>query len=244
MSIAAEMGFTSIGYDQLHAWKTEGAELPAKPILFDFDHPVRSILDGCAPIMKEFGFTGNLFVNTGFMETDETKIQPSWGKNLDRLSWDELRTLHRDMGWHIGAHTVSHPNLSALVAEDPDGVTLLKELSECDAKLEAELGFTPRDFAFTGTSWSSVAEAKVAERYRFGRLWIVKAEYQADGETIRFAELAGCPELPDEADGGPPMLARYITEESHPLRLPAMEFQSPLMNTPEAFRRYLEGAGV
>ena len=62
----------------------------------------------------------------------------------------------------IGAHTVTHPNLSALVADDPEGTALLAEFDENDAEIERELGAAPTDFAFTSTTWSSVAESLVA----------------------------------------------------------------------------------
>ena len=117
------------------------------------------------------------------------------------------------------------------------------ELETCDAALEKHLGVKPRDFAFTGTSWSSVAEQKVMGRYRFGRLWIVGAEYQADGKAIRYADLVGVPGA-DEGDGGPPHDARYITRDSNPYRLPSMEIQRPLIYSPAAFRAYLERALV
>jgi hypothetical protein len=46
---------------------------------------------------------------------------------------------------------------------------------------------------------------------------------------------------PDEADGGPPKAARYITRETDPYRLPSMDLDH-LIQDPEAFRRYLEEA--
>ncbi len=146
-----------------------------------------------------------------------------------------------DLGWHIGAHTVTHPNLSELFKEDPEGEKLQWELEQCDRTLKEKLGVEARDFAFTGTSWSSAAEKRVMQRYRFGRLWIIGAHYQADGEQVRYAELAGV-EGEDEADGGPPLAARYITQETPAYRLPSMEIQCALMHEAGAFQRYLEGA--
>lgn len=231
VGIAAELGFTSIDYNQLSAWRNETAALPDRPIMFDFDHPVRSMLD-CQQVLSTHGFTGNLFVNTGPM------AEQDYGTAT--MTWEEIGGLAAS-GWHIGAHTVTHPNLSALVASDPQGEKLQWELATCDATLEKELGITPRDFAFTGTSWSSVAEQKVMDRYRFGRLWIVGSQYQADGEDVRYADLVGVAG-DDEADGGPPMAARYITRETPAYRLPSMELQCQLSHSPVAFRSYLEGA--
>ena len=232
--IARELGFKSINYDELAAWRDAGSSLPERPIMFDFDHPVKSMRTGINEVLARHGYRGNLFINTG-------NIDPAAdGYGTDSMTWDEVRELV-DAGWHIGAHTVTHPNLSELVASDPDGEKLQWELETCDATIERELGFAPRDFAFTGTSWSSVAEARVMERYRFGRLWIVGTEYQADGKTVRYAELTGV-EGDDESDGGPPEAARYITRDTPPYRLPSMEIQAPLIHTPHAFRAYLEGA--
>jgi hypothetical protein len=79
------------------------------------------------------------------------------------------------------------------------------------------------------------------ERYRCGRLWIIGSLYQVDGEQMRVAELIGV-EGADEADGGPPMAARYIQRDTPTYRLPSIEIQSPLLHTEEAFRAYLDGA--
>lgn len=65
-------------------------------------------------------------------------------------------------------------------------------------------------------------------------------EYRADGKPVSYAELAGV-EGSDEADGGPPYAARYITRNSNPYRLPSVDFQF-LIHQPDAFRIYLEGA--
>ena len=232
--IARELDFTSIGYDDLAAWRDGTGELPARPIMFDFDHPVKSMRTGVKDVLSRYGYTGNLFINTGAIDPRDE------GYGVSSMTWDEVRELV-ELGWHMGAHTVTHPNLSELAKDDPQGTKLRAELEDCDATITRELGTPPRDFAFTGTSWSSVAEQAVMERYRFGRLWIIGPEYQADGNKIRYAELVGV-DGEDEDDGGPPMAARYIAEDTPAYRLPSMEIQCDLIYDPEAFRRYLEGA--
>ncbi len=232
VQIAKDMEFTSINYDELAAWRDGTSQLPERPIMFDFDHPMKSMRYEMHSALHKRGFSGNLFINTGLMEGD--------GYGTETMTWDEVRELC-DLGWHMGAHTVTHPNLSELSKEDPEGEQLRQELVSCDATLEEQLGQAPKDFAFTGTSWSSVAEKRVMERYRFGRLWFIGSIYQVDGEKMRVAELVGV-DGEDEADGGPPMAARYIESETPTYRLPSVEIQSPLLHTEEAFRAYLEGA--
>ena len=136
---------------------------------------------------------------------------------------------------------MSHPNLSQLSVDDPGGARLRAELDGNNETLRARLGIEPRDFAFTGTSWSSQAEAEVKRRYRFGRLWIVGSEYQVDGRPMRYAELVGA-SGPDEAatEAHPPRRATPHGRAT-PYRLPSMDLQYLLYKLP-ALRGYLLGA--
>jgi peptidoglycan/xylan/chitin deacetylase (PgdA/CDA1 family) len=135
---------------------------------------------------------------------------------------------------------MTHPNLSQLSIDDPSGEQLRAELDGCNDIIEKQLGVRPKDFAYTGTTFSTAAENEVRKRYRFGRLWIVGSAYRSDGNETRFADLVGV-DAPDEADGGPPMAARYITRDYPAHRLPGVEIQG-LIYEPNAFRRYLQGA--
>ena len=229
-AIAAEMGFNSISYDEMYNWRIGTGDLPPKPIMFDFDHPDWSISKVIWPIMKDFRFKGNLFVNTSPME----KIH-----NPFYMKWDDLKALMED-GWHIGAHTYRHYRMDYLAKKDPSGALIREELRKCDEMIEENLGIVPQDFAFTSTTWSQSAEDEVKKRYRFGRLWIIGSHYDTDRGPIRYADLVGIPGE-DEGDGGPPFEARYITKESHPYRLPSMELDS-LIYGYEAFKSYLEAA--
>jgi peptidoglycan/xylan/chitin deacetylase (PgdA/CDA1 family) len=205
--------------------------------MIDFDHPHVTLRYEVLEVLNRYGFKGNLFVNVGWLIClDRCAMKPAEG---ECMTWEEIGDLV-DAGWHIGSHTVTHPNLSDLSVEDRSGEKIRRELEECDEALLKHLGITSKDFAFTGTSWSSQAEREVMQRYRFGRLWIIGSEYQADGKPVRYADLVGVPGE-DEEDGGPPYAARYITQESNPYRLPSMELQQ-LVYEPAAFRRYVEGA--
>jgi peptidoglycan/xylan/chitin deacetylase (PgdA/CDA1 family) len=236
IAIVAELGFRSISYDDLAAWRAGTGKLPERPIMLDFDHPVVSMRYEVFETLDRYGFKGNLFVNTGPIDDlYRSPLAPQAEREI--MTWDELAELAQ-AGWHLGAHTVTHPNLSAQSLQDPTGEAVRAELLANNAAIRRGLGITPVDFAFTGTSWSSAAEREVARLYRFGRLWIVGPRYQADGKEVRFADLVGVPG-PDEADGGPPKAARYITRYTLAYRLPSMEIQA-LIYTEEAFRAYLE----
>ena len=65
VKIAAELNFESIDYNQLFRWFREGGKLPARPIMFDFDHPVKSMRYEIHDVLSKYGYAGNLFINTG-----------------------------------------------------------------------------------------------------------------------------------------------------------------------------------
>lgn len=240
-ALARELGFESIKYDQLEALM-DGAgpgtgEIPKQPIMFDFDHADKTMLTEIQPLLAEYGYSGTLFFHTGPMD------DPRLASKV--LSWEEVAQL-TTLGWGIGGHTVSHPNLSRLSHTDPDGDQFERELRTADADIKRHLGEQPKDFAYTGATWSSIAEQKVKQRYRFGRLWISASYCLADGRRTAVAELMG-PGGADEHDGGPAKVARYITVgksalQSDRYRLPAMEICSPLMNNLDQYRNYLLGA--
>lgn len=230
MRIAAGLGFESITYDQLAAWRSGAVPLPQRPLMFDFDHPNRSIGREIWPLMRRHGFTGNLFINTAAME-----------KEGDRryLTWDEIGEMAAS-GWQIGSHLHHHISVAYLAQKDPSGAMIREEMERCDAILHERLGIVSRDFAYTTTTWSEAAEREVAKRYRFARLWVIGTHYDTEAGRVRFADLAGV-EGDDEADGGPPQEARYITERTNPYRLPSMDLEY-LIHGHDAFRRYLHGA--
>jgi peptidoglycan/xylan/chitin deacetylase (PgdA/CDA1 family) len=182
------------------------------------------------PIMERFGYTGNLFIHTSPMEKGDDRYT---------MTWDEVRDL-LEAGWHIGAHMHHHYNLDYLAKQDPSGGLMREQLETCDDLIHRYLGIVPKDFAFTGTTWSRVAEEEVKKRYRFGRLWTVGTHYNTDEGEIRYADLVGVPGA-DEADGGPPHAARYITRDCDPYRLPSMDLEHLIFEY-DAFRKYLEGA--
>ncbi len=165
------------------------------------------------------------------MPINKTKGNTCFGEEIEELVQE---------GWTIGAHTHTHPDLSNLAIKDPTGDLIQQELERCDSILEHRLSIKPRYFAFTGTSWSSVAETEVKKRYKLGRLWIIDSHYQADGETIRYADLIG-QTGPDEIDGGPPMPSRYINRNTKPFMIPSMEIEG-LIYEYDDFIRYLTEA--
>jgi peptidoglycan/xylan/chitin deacetylase (PgdA/CDA1 family) len=238
--IARDMGCETIGYDDLENWRNGTGTLPRRPLMIDFDHPTITMRYEVNDIMQRYGFRPTLFINTAGIEA-QAKQKGPLPKSEERefMTWDEVVELLK-AGWHIGAHTVNHPNLSELSAKDPTGAVIADELDQNNETIQQRLGFRPQDFAYTGTSFSTVAEREVKKRYRFGRLWIINSQYNMDGKPVRMADVMGVSGA-DEADGGPPKASRYITRDSNSYRLPSMD-TNYLIHDVDPFRRYLEEA--
>jgi peptidoglycan/xylan/chitin deacetylase (PgdA/CDA1 family) len=67
------------------------------------------------------------------------------------MTWDQVREL-RAAGMHIGGHSVSHPQLAALSTD-----AQYREITGCQARLEAELGEPMRYFSYPFGSRESFA---------------------------------------------------------------------------------------
>src|SRR5262245_14408345 len=89
MKIVHEMGFQSINYDQLAAWRNGSGKLPPRPIMFDFDHPVASMRCEVFEVLSRYGFKANLFVNTGMMEQLYSAPLPPKDQR-EIMTWEEL----------------------------------------------------------------------------------------------------------------------------------------------------------
>lgn len=106
------MGFESIGYDELAAWRDSVGILPEQSIMFDFDHPVGSMGYEVREVLAKYGYSGNLFIYTGSLDQTWTGARPGTSDTDDLLTWEELGTL-RESGWSI---------------KDPSGDMLREEL--------------------------------------------------------------------------------------------------------------------
>jgi peptidoglycan/xylan/chitin deacetylase (PgdA/CDA1 family) len=93
-----------------------------------FDDNALGVAEYAFPRMSGRGMVGTVFVHTCSIG------RPSY------MGIDELRMLRR-AGWEIGAHTVSHPDLTCLTPEE-----VTAEAVASRARLEA-LGFQCRSFA-------------------------------------------------------------------------------------------------
>lgn len=145
LKMLASRGYRGCRFTEL----VDGFSSGGKAVAITFDDAYSSVLELAAPIMERFGFVGTVFVPTDFpgggpMEwpgIDHWTRSPH-RKELQSLSWDELRGL-RDDGWEVGSHTCSHPRLT-----ETDDHQLERELRESRWACEQALGHRCTSIAY------------------------------------------------------------------------------------------------
>jgi peptidoglycan/xylan/chitin deacetylase (PgdA/CDA1 family) len=115
---------------------------PAKPVVLTFDDSYESLYENALPVLQEFGFTGTIFVVTGYVGSlNEWDVNLGWIK-FRHLGWSQLETL-RKASFEIESHTVNHPDLTRT------GDTKLKsELGDSKKAIEDRLGTRVRFLSF------------------------------------------------------------------------------------------------
>lgn len=129
---------------------TDAVLAPAHPknLVVTFDDAFDSVRSLAAPILREFGVPGTVYVPTAWVGRplgwpEVARWQNSeHAQELEAMTWESLREL-QDAGWEIGAHTRSHPHLPALSSD-----ALEAELSGSRAVCERELGARCRSLAY------------------------------------------------------------------------------------------------
>ena len=88
--ILYELGYHSIGISDLVRVLENGGELPPRPVMFTFDSTQRGQYVNAYPILKKYGFMGNLMLTSAYVDQ----------KNL--LSLDQIKEMMAS-GWEIGS---------------------------------------------------------------------------------------------------------------------------------------------
>lgn len=145
--------FTTVA-DLLH--RTRGAAGGAGVAAISFDDGLRNNLTTALPILQEFGVPATVYVPSGWLGGRNPWIDD--GADNAILTSEELRHLSQ-AGWEVGAHTVTHADLSRL-----DYAGCLKEIQRSCADLQEVTGrpVTTLAYPFGRYGAAAVAAARAA----------------------------------------------------------------------------------
>jgi peptidoglycan/xylan/chitin deacetylase (PgdA/CDA1 family) len=116
----------------------DGLPLPARTIVITFDDGYRSVYDEAFPLLRQYGMTATIFLTVG--KADAGRLPPFEGREM--LSWSELREMQA-AGFDIGAHTLTHPDLTRLPRDRVEA-----ELRDSKRTIEDALGVRVDSFAY------------------------------------------------------------------------------------------------
>lgn len=133
--------FRVVALTEIFRLLRSGEPLPRRTLAITFDDSYRDNLFA-AHTLAEFGLPACFFVPTAYIGTDRTFPWDRGLKPMPNLTWNDVRIM-AGMGFEIGSHTMSHPNLATLSHEET-----WNELIGSRRAIEEQLGQPPRWFAY------------------------------------------------------------------------------------------------
>lgn len=120
-------------------------KIPAKTVVLTFDDGYASFYQQAWPIMKEFAFTGTVYVVTELLDRS------------NYLTWEEIKTLTK-AGIEIGSHTKQHLDLKVSSNEDQK-----LEIGNSKKLLEEKLKISVKSFCYPSGAYGENTPQLVKE---------------------------------------------------------------------------------
>jgi len=138
-----EQGYSAVSMTTVQQCLRGEIACPPNPIALTFDDGYEDAYSTVLPILQRYGMRGTFYIVNSFVG------QPGY------MNWEQLAAL-RDAGMEIGAHTISHLNLTSL-----DQATVAYEISQSKAELDNRLGINVTSFCYPAGFYDWNIEALV-----------------------------------------------------------------------------------
>ncbi|OKH52671.1 hypothetical protein NIES2101_13590 [Calothrix sp. HK-06] len=136
-----EAGYYSVSLADWGEAVLKKQPLPGRAILITFDDGYQDFYDYAFPLLKHYGFSATVFLvanNIGQTNTWDS----FYNEELPLMGWDSIKELQSE-GIEFGAHTATHPHLTAL-----SPLEIVTEALSARIILQQGLGRTPLTFAY------------------------------------------------------------------------------------------------
>lgn len=156
-----QSGIAVVPLPELLQLNQSGAKSPA--VALTFDDGFENFLTEAFPLLGEHHLPATVFLVTGYCgRTNDWPSQPRefGGKRL--LAWQQIEQLQRE-GIEFGAHTVNHPDLTALESDEASA-----EILDSKQQIEDRIGAAVTSFAYPFGAESQALRELVAEHFTAG----------------------------------------------------------------------------
>ncbi len=134
-----ELGYRTASLSEIARRLEQRKPLGDRTIVITFDDGFRSVHEAALPVLQRLQWTATVFLAVGAVGRGETMHAID---DRPMLSWDQARDLV-DAGLEIGAHSMTHPDLTRLPAERVEA-----EMEGSRAVIEDRLGVAVTSFAY------------------------------------------------------------------------------------------------
>lgn len=155
----AEAGWSALTLPQVVELLQRGKRFPRRAVALTFDDGFRSTATIALPVLRAYGFVATVFPVVNYLGRDNA--WPGQWPNLPTLpllGWPDLELLAA-AGWAIGAHTLTHPNLTSLAVQQAG-----EEIVASGDALR-RLGVPVETFAYPYGAYTPLSRAIVARHY-------------------------------------------------------------------------------
>jgi peptidoglycan/xylan/chitin deacetylase (PgdA/CDA1 family) len=142
IEILLRLGYQARTFGEVGEALARGQTLPRRTIAITFDDSYRCVEEVAAPILAEYALPATLFAVSKYVGATNGWDVETAKPVLPLMDWDGLRRLS-SLGWEIGNHTHSHPQLGWL--DDADAIA---EIEKCNQEIEAALDVKVRSFCY------------------------------------------------------------------------------------------------
>ena len=154
MDLLADEGLHALDVEEAVARHAEGRG--AGVIGLCFDDGYADVADHALPVLERHAFSATVFLPTGVI--DGTAALSWYDHPPPMLSWEQIRAFDRAGTLRFGAHTVTHPNLTAI-----DDNAARQEITGSKAALEARVGHPVATFCYPAGLFGARERRLVAE---------------------------------------------------------------------------------
>jgi peptidoglycan/xylan/chitin deacetylase (PgdA/CDA1 family) len=157
----AVAGYSTVSLDDLINSRMGGPPLPDRSVVITFDDGYQECIELAVPIMQSHKFRATFFLIAGLVGQRSSWLRRTRGFDLPLFDWEAARQL-LDIGFHCGAHSLTHAHLAKL-----DTNACKVELAESKRVLEDHLGREVRNMAYPYGSYDErVRELTLEAGYR------------------------------------------------------------------------------